>query len=70
MVHFGIPYTAPPHLVPQVLAVRSVLEERVGTRDIGAWTRAGYAQSRNNQTLFNVAAIRAAVDDAKAKAGS
>jgi hypothetical protein len=65
--HFGIPYTAPPHLVPQVLAVRSVLEERVGTRDIGAWTRAGYAQSRNNQTLFNVAAIREAVDDAKAR---
>jgi hypothetical protein len=65
--HFGIPYTDPPHLVPQALAVQFVLEERVGTRAISAWIKAGYAKSRNNQTLFNVAAIREAVDDAKAQ---
>jgi hypothetical protein len=65
--YFGIPCKAPPHPVPRVLAVRSVLAERVGTRDIGAWIEAGFAMTQNNQTLFNVAAIRAVVDDAKAQ---
>jgi hypothetical protein len=65
--HFGIPYTAPPHLVPRVLAVRSVLEEKIGTRDIGAWIKAGYTKSLNNRKLFNIAKIREVVDDAKAR---
>ena len=65
--YFGIPATAPPHLVPRVLAVCSVLAERVGTRDIGAWIKAGYAKTQNNQTLFNIAAVREVVDDSKAQ---
>ena len=36
-------------------------------RDIGVWIKAGYAKTQNNQTLFNIAAIREVVDDAKAQ---
>ena len=64
---FGIPVSAPPHPVPRVLAVRSALAERVGTRDIGAWIKAGFAKTQNNQTLFNIAAVREVVDDSKAQ---
>ena len=65
--HFGIPWTAPNRLSPRVLAVRSLLEETVGTSDIAAWTRAGYARSENNQTLFNLARIRDMVNAVKAQ---
>ena len=41
--------------------------QRVGTRDIGAWIEAGFAKTQNNQTLFNIAAVREVVDDFKAQ---
>jgi hypothetical protein len=67
MEHFGVPWLAPPHLIPRVLSVRSILAEKIGSCDIGGLIRAGYAKSLNNQTLFNIAKIRDVVDETKAQ---
>ena len=65
--HFGISWSTQHRLAPRVLAVRSIVEERIGNSDIGAWIKAGYAQNLNGQTLLNVAKIREMVDDARAQ---
>ena len=65
--HFGIQYAEPPCAVPPTLAVRSLLLDKIGTRDINAWIKAGYVRKLNDQTLFNIAKTREAVDDAKAQ---
>ena len=44
-----------------------MVEERIGSGDIGAWIKSGYAQNLNGKTLLNVAKIREMVDDARAQ---